>query len=72
MRERIERAHETAIDRALTYATRQVAMLWSSKQARSCTPNVLLHAAVRRDGRIVAIDSRSWLVHDAGASAPTP
>ena len=25
--------------------------------------HVLLHAAVRRDGRIVAIDSRSWLVH---------
>jgi AAA domain/TrwC relaxase len=24
---------------------------------------VLLHGAVRRDGRIVAIDSRSWLVH---------
>jgi len=25
--------------------------------------HVLLHAAVRRDGRVVAIDSRSWLVH---------
>jgi conjugative relaxase-like TrwC/TraI family protein len=25
--------------------------------------HVLLHGAVRRDGRIVAIDSRSWLVH---------
>ena len=25
--------------------------------------HVLLHGAVRRDGRIVAIDSRSWLIH---------
>jgi conjugative relaxase-like TrwC/TraI family protein len=25
--------------------------------------HVLLHAAVREDGRVVAIDSRSWLVH---------
>ncbi|MGH2876908.1 MAG: MobF family relaxase, partial [Solirubrobacteraceae bacterium] len=25
--------------------------------------HVLLHAAVRRDGRLVAIDSRSWFVH---------
>src|SRR6185312_13005583 len=25
--------------------------------------HTLLHGAIRRDGRIVAIDSRSWLVH---------
>ncbi len=25
--------------------------------------HVLLHGAVRNDGRVVAIDSRSWLVH---------
>ncbi|MGH3267270.1 MAG: AAA family ATPase, partial [Trebonia sp.] len=31
--------------------------------------HVLLHAAVRRDGRLVAIDSRSWLVHQREVGA---
>ncbi len=93
LRERIEQAHETAIDRALTYAIRQVPMLrrrvsqdtvvhekatgliatsWRHSTARAVEEqvpdpqlhsHVLLHGAVRRDGRIVAIDSRAWLVH---------
>ena len=35
--------------------------------------HVLLHGAVRRDGRVVAIDSRSWLVHrrEVGAAYRT-
>ena len=93
LRERIEAAHETAIDRALTYAGRQVPMLrrrvaqdtvvhekatglvatsWRHTTARAVEDqvpdpqlhsHVLLHAAVRRDGEVVAIDSRAWLVH---------
>ena len=31
--------------------------------------HVLLHAAVRRDGKLVAIDSRSWLVHQREVGA---
>jgi conjugative relaxase-like TrwC/TraI family protein len=31
--------------------------------------HVLLHGAVRRDGRIVAIDSRAWLVHQREVGA---
>jgi conjugative relaxase-like TrwC/TraI family protein len=99
LRERIEQAHETAIDRALTYATRQVPMLrrrisqdqvlhekatglvatsWRHTTARAVQDqvpdpqlhsHVLLHAAVRRDGRLVAIDSRSWLVHQREVGA---
>ncbi len=99
LRERIERSHETAIDRALTYATRQVPMLrrrvshdtvlhekatglvatsWGHTTARAVADrlpdpqlhsHVLLHAAVRRDGRLVAIDSRSWLVHQREVGA---
>ncbi len=99
LRERIERAHETAIDRALAYATRQVPMLrrrvsqdtivhekatglvatsWRHTTARAVADqppdpqlhsHVLLHAAVRRDGQLVAIDSRSWLVHQREVGA---
>jgi conjugative relaxase-like TrwC/TraI family protein len=93
LRERVEHAHETAVDRALTHAVRQVPMLrrrvsqdtvihekatgvvatsWRHTTARAVDQqvpdpqlhsHVLLHAAVRRDGKVVAIDSRSWLVH---------
>jgi conjugative relaxase-like TrwC/TraI family protein len=99
LRARIEQAHETAIDRALSYATRQVPMLrrrvnqdqvvhekaaglvatsWRHTTARAVQDqipdpqlhsHVLLHAAVRRDGRLVAIDSRSWLVHQREVGA---
>ena len=99
LREQIERAHETAIDRALAYAVRQVPMLrrrvnddtvvhekavglvatsWRHTTARAVDDqvpdpqlhsHVLLHAAVRRDGRLVAIDSRSWLVHQREVGA---
>jgi conjugative relaxase-like TrwC/TraI family protein len=99
LRDRIEQAHEQAIDRALTYATRQVPMLrrrvnqdkvmhekatglvatsWRHTTARAVADqvpdpqlhsHVLLHAAVRRDGRLVAIDSRSWLVHQREVGA---
>lgn len=99
LREQVERAHETAIDRALTYATRQVPMLrrrvsqdtvvhekaagvvatsWRHTTARAVADqapdpqlhsHVLLHAAVRRDGELVAIDSRSWLVHQREVGA---
>ena len=99
LRERIEAAHETAIDRALAYATRQVPMLrrrvsqdtvlhekaagvvatsWRHTTARAVADqapdpqlhsHVLLHAAVRRDGELVAIDSRSWLVHQREVGA---
>jgi len=93
LRERIEGAHETAIDRAIGHATSHVAMIrrrvdrneviharaaglvatsWRHTTARAVAgqvpdpqlhSHVLLHAAVRSDGEVVAIDSRSWLVH---------
>ncbi|MGH3263508.1 MAG: MobF family relaxase, partial [Trebonia sp.] len=93
LRERVEQAHETAVDRALIYATQQVPMIrrrvspdlvihqkaaglvatsWRHSTARAVADqvpdpqlhsHVLLHAAVRRDGQLAAIDSRSWLVH---------
>jgi conjugative relaxase-like TrwC/TraI family protein len=93
LREEIERAHERAIDQALTYSLQHVKMIrqridgrtvahakptglvatsWRHTTARAVDEqppdpqlhsHVLLHAAVRRDGRVVAIDSRSWLVH---------
>jgi conjugative relaxase-like TrwC/TraI family protein len=93
LRAAIERAHEQAIDRALHYSLRHVAMIrhrvdggtvihakpaeliatsWRHTTARAVGgqppdpqlhSHVLLHAAVRRDRRVVAIDSRSWLVH---------
>jgi conjugative relaxase-like TrwC/TraI family protein len=99
LRERIEAAHETAIDRAIAYAIRQVPMLrrrvsqdtvvhekaagvvatsWRHTTARAVADqapdpqlhsHVLLHAAVRRDGELVAIDSRSWLVHQREVGA---
>jgi conjugative relaxase-like TrwC/TraI family protein len=99
LRERIERAHEVAIDRALEYSQRHVAMVreridagtvihskpsglvatsWRHTTARAVDgrapdpqlhSHVLLHAAVRRDGRMVAIDSRSWLVHQREVGA---
>ena len=99
LRERIEQAHEVAIDRALAYATRQVPMLrrrishdkvvhekaaavvatsWRHTTARAVADqvpdpqlhsHVLLHAAVRGDGRLVAIDSRLWLVHQREVGA---
>jgi conjugative relaxase-like TrwC/TraI family protein len=93
LRAGIERAHEQAIDRALAYSVKRVAMIrqrvdqatvihakpaaliatsWRHTTARAVAErppdpqlhsHVLLHGATRRDGRIVAIDSRSWLVH---------
>jgi conjugative relaxase-like TrwC/TraI family protein len=93
LRDRIERAHEQAIDRALQHATEHVAMVrervakdsvvhsrardviatsWRHTTARAVDgrppdpqlhSHVLLHGAVRGDGRVVAIDSRSWFVH---------
>jgi conjugative relaxase-like TrwC/TraI family protein len=93
LREQIEGAHELAVDRALAYATGQVAMVrervspttvihakaseviatsWRHTTARAVHDqppdpqlhsHILLHAAVRRDGQIVAIDSRAWFVH---------
>jgi hypothetical protein len=99
LREHVERANETAIDRALAYAIRQVPMLrrrvsqdtvvhekaagvvatsWRHTTARAVDEqapdpqlhsHVLLHAAVRRDGELVAIDSRSWLVHEREVGA---
>lgn len=99
LRSEIERAHETAVDRALRYATRQVPMLrrrvgresvvheravgvvatsWRHTTARAVSgqvpdpqlhSHVLLHAAVRRDGQLAAIDSRSWLVHQREVGA---
>ena len=99
LREQIEQAHETAIDRALHYATGQVPMLrrrvgqdtvihekatglvstsWRHTTARAVEDqvpdpqlhsHVLLHAAGRRDGRIVAIDSRAWLIHQREVGA---
>ncbi|MGI8411628.1 MAG: MobF family relaxase [Solirubrobacteraceae bacterium] len=93
LRERIEDAHEQAIDRALHYAGEHAPMIrerldqqtviharpveviatsWRHTTARAVDDqppdpqlhsHVLLHGAVRSDGRVVAIDSRSWLVH---------
>ena len=92
LRDQVERAHETAIDRTMTYATRQVAMLrqrldrdtvihvkpreviatgWRHTTARAVDgppdpqlhTHVLIHAGVRRDGHIVAVDSRQWFTH---------
>jgi len=99
LRERIEAAHEIAIDRALDYAVQQVPMLrqrvdadtvlhakavgvvatsWRHTTARAVADqvpdpqlhsHVLLHAARRRDGRFVAIDSRTWLQHQREVGA---
>jgi conjugative relaxase-like TrwC/TraI family protein len=99
LRERIEAAHEIAIDRALDYAVRHVPMLrqrvdgstalhanavgvvatsWRHTAARAVADqvpdpqlhsHVLLHAARRRDGRLVAIDSRTWLQHQREVGA---
>jgi conjugative relaxase-like TrwC/TraI family protein len=99
LRERIEAAHEIAIDRALDYAVRHVPMLrqrvdadtvlhakavgvvatsWQHTTARAVADQVpdpqlhshaLLHAAHRRDGRLVAIDSRTWLQHQREVGA---
>lgn len=98
LRERIERAHEQAVDRALGYAREHVQMIrvrtgdqvgharardlvatsWRHTTARAVPgqppdpqlhSHVLLHAAVRGDGRIVAIDSRAWLVHQREVGA---
>jgi conjugative relaxase-like TrwC/TraI family protein len=99
LRERIEAAHEIAIDRALTYAVQHVPMLrqrvdastvlhakavgvvatsWRHSTARAVADHVpdpqlhshvLLHAAQRRDGRLVAIDSRTWLQHQREVGA---
>ena len=99
LRAEIEHAHETAIDRALTHATRQVPMLrrrvaqdtvvhekatgvvatsWRHTTARAVADqvpdpqlhsHVLLHGAVRRDGQVVAIDSRAWLTHQREVGA---
>ena len=93
LRAAVERAHETAIDRALRYAVAHVPMIrerldpetvihvrpagvvassWRHTTARAVNDrppdpqlhsHVLLHAGVRRDGRLAAIDSRRWLVH---------
>ena len=92
LRIRLEHAHETAIDRALTYATAQVPMVrervdrqtvihakareviatgWRHTTARTVDgppdpqlhTHVLLHAAIRRDGQVAAIDSRQWFTH---------
>lgn len=98
LRERIEDAHETAIDGAPTYATRMVPMLrrrvsqdtvshekatglvatsWLPTTARAVDgqapdpqlhSHVLLHAAVRRDGRVVAIDyGPGWCINARSA-----
>jgi len=99
LRERIEAAHEIAIDRALDHAVQQVPMLrqrvdattvlhaeavgvvatsWRHTTARAVADqvpdpqlhsHVLLHAAHRRDGRLVAIDSRTWLQHQREVGA---
>jgi conjugative relaxase-like TrwC/TraI family protein len=103
LRERIEGAHERAIDRALehslrcvrmvrkrtdrqtvihTRAKRLIATSWRHTTARSVGgqppdpqlhSHVLLHGAVRAGGSVVAIDSRSWLVHrrEVGAAYRT-
>ena len=99
LRAEIEAAHETAIDRALTYAGSQVPMLrrrvaqdtvvhekaqgvvatsWRHTTARAVADqvpdpqlhsHVLLHGAIRRDGEVVAIDSRAWLTHQREVGA---
>jgi conjugative relaxase-like TrwC/TraI family protein len=67
VRERIDR--KTVIH---TTASDVVATSWRHTTARAVDGNppdpqlhshVLLHAAVRRDGKLVAIDSRAWLLH---------
>lgn len=99
LRTAVEQAHETAIDRALSYATQQVPMLrrrvgsdnvvhekavglvatsWRHSTARAVEDqipdpqlhsHVLLRAAIRQDQEVVAIDSRSWLVHQREVGA---
>ena len=103
LRAEIERAHERAIDQAVSYSVERVAMIrqridqetvihakpagviatsWRHTTARAVADqppdpqlhsHVLLHGAVRRDGQVVAIDSRSWLVHrrEVGAAYRT-
>ena len=59
-------------------ATGLVATSWRHTTARAVADqvpdpqlhsHVLLHAAIRRDGRILAIDSRAWLVHQREVGA---
>jgi conjugative relaxase-like TrwC/TraI family protein len=59
-------------------ATGVIATSWRHTTARAVEDqvpdpqlhsHVLLHGAVRRDGRIVAIDSRAWLVHQREVGA---
>lgn len=103
LRQRIEQAHEQAVDKALQYSLGYVAMIrkridhhavvhakakeviatsWRHTTARAVGgrppdpqlhSHVLLHAAVRTDDVVVAIDSRSWLVHrrEVGAAYRT-
>ena len=77
IRERVD--HDTVIH---AKPTAVIATSWRHTSARAVADrppdpqlhsHVLLHGAVRRDGRIVAIDSRSWLVHrrEVGAAYRT-
>ena len=77
VRERIDQ--QTVIH---TRARQVVATSWRHTTARTVEgqppdpqlhSHVLLHAAIRRDGKVVAIDSRSWLVHrrEVGAAYRT-
>ena len=59
-------------------ATGLVATSWQHTTARAVDQqvpdpqlhsHVLLHGAIRRDGQVVAIDSRSWLVHQREVGA---
>jgi conjugative relaxase-like TrwC/TraI family protein len=77
IRQRVDQ--ETVIH---TKPTAVIATSWRHTTARAVEnqppdpqlhSHVLLHGAVRRDGQIVAIDSRSWLVHrrEVGAAYRT-
>jgi conjugative relaxase-like TrwC/TraI family protein len=77
VRERV--SSDTVVHRK---ATDLIATSWRHSTARAVPgrlpdpqlhSHVLLHAAVRRDGRVVAIDSRAWFVHrrEVGAAYRT-
>jgi conjugative relaxase-like TrwC/TraI family protein len=99
LRERIEAAHERAVDAAVAHAIEFVPMVrrrvdpetvvrerpaevvatsWRHTTARAVDgrppdpqlhSHVLVHAAVRGDGGVVAVESRAWLVHQREVGA---
>jgi TrwC relaxase len=84
LRERLEVAHESAVDAAVAHAIEFVPMVRRRVDRETVVrerppdpqlhSHVLVHAAVRGDGEVVAAESRAWLVHqrEVGAAYRNP